>query len=228
LRARDWHAPASRLAFAMAMLIAALVVNAAICGVLSGPFPRYQARMIWLLTVAAACGLATLAPEWSRQTAMLSTLAAHPWIKAAAKRPEVAWALERFDPAFLRFALVGATGFVIDRLVLGSAIGLGLNAFTGRFVSFPVAVLCTWLLNRSFTFRRETGHHHPPLKQALIYTGVQLAGGALNVAAYDLTIWLVPALKAHLLIPLAIGSALGLCVTFAGSKRLAFPAPSQP
>jgi hypothetical protein len=44
------------------LLMAVLVVNAAICGVLSGPFARYQARLIWLLPVAAGltvCALPT-------------------------------------------------------------------------------------------------------------------------------------------------------------------------
>jgi len=34
--------------------LAALLLNAAICGALSGPFPRYQARVVWLLPLLAA------------------------------------------------------------------------------------------------------------------------------------------------------------------------------
>ncbi|MEI9889415.1 MAG: hypothetical protein WDN45_01125 [Caulobacteraceae bacterium] len=37
-----------------------LIVNAAICGILSGPFARYQSRLIWLLPIGAgltACAL---------------------------------------------------------------------------------------------------------------------------------------------------------------------------
>jgi hypothetical protein len=33
-----------------------VVLNALVCGALSGPFPRYQARIVWLFT-AAALGL---------------------------------------------------------------------------------------------------------------------------------------------------------------------------
>ena len=42
------------------MLAAVVIVNAAVCGILSGPFARYQSRLIWLLPVAAglvACAL---------------------------------------------------------------------------------------------------------------------------------------------------------------------------
>jgi putative flippase GtrA len=121
----------------------------------------------------------------------------------------------------LRFGMVGFAGFAIDRILLQGAISiLGMNAFTGRLLSFSLAVVCTWLLNRSFTFRHD--HHHAPLKQAMIYVAVQVTGGVLNVGVYEVAIWLIPALKAHLLIPLAFGSAAGLCVTYAGSKRFAF------
>jgi hypothetical protein len=34
-------------------LLAAVLGNALICGALSGPHPRYGARIIWLLPVAA-------------------------------------------------------------------------------------------------------------------------------------------------------------------------------
>ncbi len=220
LRARDWDADAARIVFALGLTIVTLLANAAICGVLSGPFPRYQARLVWLITVAAAIGGVSRAPALS--LAQISAAwRASPRVAAAFARPETAWVLRRIDATFLRFALVGATGFGVDRLVLGADMAMGLNYFVGRLVSFSVALATTWLLNRSFTFRHP--HAHTPLRQAAIYASVQVAGGALNVGAYTAAIWFMPALKAHLLIPLAIGSALGLCVTFAGSKRLAFP-----
>jgi len=203
-----------------ALVLIAFIANAMICGVLSGPFPRYGARVAWLLTVAAACALAGALPERvsdeSRTPAWLSRL-----IAPVLALPPIRWGLARFEPSMLRFGMVGFAGFAIDRLLLQGAISiLGMNAFTGRLLSFSLAVVATWLLNRSFTFRHD--HHHAPLKQAMIYVAVQVAGGILNVGVYEVAIWLLPALKAHLLIPLALGSAAGLCVTYAGSKRFAF------
>jgi hypothetical protein len=58
---KDGQEPA-RVAATVLLLMAVLVANAAICGILSGPFARYQARLIWLLPVAAgltACALPT-------------------------------------------------------------------------------------------------------------------------------------------------------------------------
>jgi hypothetical protein len=56
----------------------------------------------------------------------------------------------------------------------------------------------------------------------LIYAAVQGAGGIANIGIYTLAIAVAPSLKHMLLVPLAIGSAAGLCLTFLGSKHLAF------
>jgi putative flippase GtrA len=89
-------------------------------------------------------------------------------------------------------------------------------------VSFSVAVLTTWLLNRSFTFRYRT--RHGPARQAMLYVAVQGVGGLANLGAYALVIKAAPGLGHALLIPLAVGSAAGLCLTFVGAKHLAFRA----
>src|SRR3569833_1130269 len=134
-----------------ALVLIAFIANAMICGVLSGPFPRYGARVAWLLTVAAACALAGALPERvsdeSRTPAWLSRL-----IAPVLALPPIRWGLARFEPSMLRFGMVGFAGFAIDRLLLQGAISiLGMNAFTGRLRSFSLAVVATWLLTRSFT-----------------------------------------------------------------------------
>ena len=54
-----WAPPAGdsedlrRLRLAGALLLAAILVNAIVCGALSGPFARYEARIIWLLPMFA-------------------------------------------------------------------------------------------------------------------------------------------------------------------------------
>ncbi len=45
--------PPRRLVAAAAFLLAAVIVNAAVCGILSGPFARYQARIVWLVPLVA-------------------------------------------------------------------------------------------------------------------------------------------------------------------------------
>ncbi|HWA22054.1 MAG TPA: hypothetical protein VG735_06630, partial [Caulobacterales bacterium] len=52
-----------------AVLIFGVVINAAVCGVISGPFARYQARVAWLLpalAIVAEMRFAILAPLYAR------------------------------------------------------------------------------------------------------------------------------------------------------------------
>ena len=53
----------------------------------------------------------------------------------------------------LRFGAVGAVGFIVDGGLLYGLVASGLlGSLTARVVSFPTAVLTTWMLNRRFTF----------------------------------------------------------------------------
>ncbi|MEI9964055.1 MAG: hypothetical protein WDM92_04500 [Caulobacteraceae bacterium] len=69
-RDAGWDDPAGRATLAAVLLCAAVVLNAAVCGVVSGPFPRYQARIVWLLPEAAMLLGLALAPArawaWAR------------------------------------------------------------------------------------------------------------------------------------------------------------------
>jgi putative flippase GtrA len=142
----------------------------------------------------------------------------------------------RIDVAFLRFAVVGAIGFAVDLILLmllvrfagWSAVRLPLGVsgilltatMQARFVSFPIAVASTWALNRNWTF--GGGGQRNILSELASYVAVQGAGGAANVGAYLLLLYAIPALQPWPVIPLAMGSAVGLCLTFVGSKYWAF------
>ena len=210
----DWSDDRTRLLMMLALLLGAVVINAFVCGALSGPFARYQARITWLITASASLSVISVIPAGFGAMVLgrLQPIRDLPLVQAVERR---------IDLAFLRFGLVGATGFAIDASVLHMLVGLAkFDYFTGRLCSFSVAVGATWLLNRSFTFRGPTVHG--TARQALIYAAVQGAGGIANIGVYTLAIALAPALKHLLLLPLAMGSAAGLCLTFLGSKHLAF------
>lgn len=133
---------------------------------------------------------------------------------------------------FIRFGLVGAAGFTVDLIVLvllvrfagfRDALFLGLTwtpQMQARFISFPIAVASTWALNRSWTFKGGGGRklHH----EVATYVAVQFTGGAANLISYNTALFLWPVLKAHLFLPLAAGSGVGLCLTYIGSKYWAF------
>jgi putative flippase GtrA len=221
----DWDEDRTRLLMLLLLLVATILINGFVCGALSGPFARYQARITWLVAAGAAISMISMLPATGRVTlpAWIQRLIAAPMVQAVARR---------IDPAIFRFGLVGVAGFTVDYLVLhGVNQFLGVDAHLARFISFPVAVVATWLLNRNFTFRGPTAHTLP--RQALFYGLVQGAGGVANIAIYNLALYfnlagyLSASLSHSLAIPLACGSAAGLCLTFAGSKYIAFK-PAQP
>ena len=52
-RKAPWTRPATSLVVAVAILAVMLVLNAAVCGIISGAFSRYQARIVWIWPASA-------------------------------------------------------------------------------------------------------------------------------------------------------------------------------
>jgi putative flippase GtrA len=208
----NWKDERARLTMTIGLLLAAVLVNAFVCGALSGPFARYQARITWLVALGASMAVISTVPARLRLPAWAVRLRAHPLVAAFERR---------FDFAFLRFGLVGTAGFLVHASVLNLMVyEVGVNRYIGWVAGFSVAVVATLLLNRAFTFRRPS--HHGPWRQAAIYLAVQGFGAAANFATYTAAIALFPPLGRMLVIPLALGSIAGLCLNFLGSKHLAF------
>ena len=215
LRNYNFSDDRTRMMLVLTLLVAAVLLNAFITGALSGPFARYQARIVWLVSLGAAVSLVSLVPA-------RASLPVPAWVLRLWNRPLVTAVRTRIDPAFFRFGLVGVAGFSVDYAVLNLLLNIhvGFNPYTARLVSFPVAVATTLFLNRAFTFKAPA--HHSPWRQAALYVAVQVTGGIANYAVYSLAIRFIPFLSHARFVPLAMGSAVGLCLTFAGSKYLAF------
>jgi putative flippase GtrA len=119
---------------------------------------------------------------------------------------------------FLRYCVVGGCGFAVEAIVIASLqYGFAWSALPCRAVSFPTAVLATWWLNHRYTYGSRGGK-----AELMRYFGSQGAGLVTNLAAYASVIYAVPALDAHALIPLVIGSALGLAVNFMLADKFVF------
>lgn len=123
-------------------------------------------------------------------------------------------------PPLLRFGLVGVVGFVVDGGLLQLLVSLGWGPIAARTVSFPAAVLATWWLNRSITFRgRESGGW---LRSLLRYVAVSVVGTGVNFGIYASLVLASAAMAAHPLLPFAIASAAALVFNYLGSKHFAF------
>jgi putative flippase GtrA len=130
--------------------------------------------------------------------------------------------MERMPPAqaFIRFACIGAIGFAVDAAVLQLLVSAGgWSPFAARAVSFPVALTCTFLLNRAWTFRSlrmSAGRAYGA------YGAIQAIGALLNLAVFSFCLLLAPPLYERPVIALGIGALVTLFFNFYASRKLVF------
>ena len=121
------------------------------------------------------------------------------------------------------FIFVGGVGFIIDGglLTLFSHIYL-LNIYLSRLMSFSVAALITWSLNRTLVFKYDVD---PAMRKPIEYTRylvVQICGALTNLLVFTLLIETHPLLRATPIIPLFIGAFFGLFFNFTGARYWVF------
>lgn len=127
---------------------------------------------------------------------------------------------QMFESAFLRFALVGVCGLVVDMAILWVCLPL-IGPFAGRVVSFTAAVATTWALNRSFTFAANAR------KTRLFgefgrYFASMVGGGALNYGSYALLVGFVDLFTRYPLLAVAVGAVVGMAANFTLAKKFVF------
>lgn len=123
---------------------------------------------------------------------------------------------------FLRFGAVGTIGFVVDTAALYAALWGGLGLYSGRAVSYLVAVTTTWALNRAWTFRGQGDG--PALRQWAAFALVCLVGFAFNYGTYAALVGGVAVVAQHPVIGVAAGSLAGMSGNFLLSRRFVFVA----
>ncbi len=122
---------------------------------------------------------------------------------------------------FLRFAMVGVVGFAVDAGVLQALVSLaGWGPIGARAVAIPVAVLATWLLNRTITFAQAQAG--PVLASLVRYAAVSAVGASVNFIVYSALVFASQAMAAMPIVPLGIASIVALIVNYLGSKHFAF------
>ena len=127
---------------------------------------------------------------------------------------------------FLRFGIVGATGYVVDAGLLRIELEwLGLGYYDGRILSFIVAACTTYLLNRIWTFRHAPRIH--PQRQALLWVALMTAGFAVNYGTFILCLRLDPIFLRFPELAVACGSLAGMGVNFFSASRLVFRAVKE-
>jgi len=135
-----------------------------------------------------------------------------------------------FRQPFVRFALVGAGGYVVDTAVLALDTSyLGLDFAAGRAFSIFVAMCCTWLGNRYLTFPERRAHGLSGAAQEwLKFVGANLIGAVVNYAVSLLLVHYAPSPFGNKYVAQACGVLAGLVFNFTLSRMMVFKTPTPP
>ena len=119
-----------------------------------------------------------------------------------------------------RFAAVGGVGFMVDGGLLWFLLSADLSPYLARALSFPAAVLTTWVLNRNWTFAVPEGaSRRAELRR---YFTVQVVGNLTNYGIYSGILALFGTASVTVFVAFAIGSFVGSCLNFIGARVYAF------
>jgi putative flippase GtrA len=129
--------------------------------------------------------------------------------------------LHRLPPGFGAFLLIGGVGFVVDASILATLVhSYGWGDYTARLISFPIAVLVTWLLNRKFAF--PSGATSRKGAEYTRYVGVQTVGSLINFLVYSLCIATIPIMDRWPVLALAVGVMVQIPFNFLGMQKFVF------
>ncbi len=92
------------------------------------------------------------------------------------------------------------------------------TALEARFVSFPIAVVVTWILNRKYNFNSKS----PALPEARRYFVTQIAGALTNLCFFLGCVLLVPRLSQNPVTVLGFAAVVGFLVNFFLSSLFVF------
>lgn len=111
---------------------------------------------------------------------------------------------------FLRFCVVGLIGFVVDAAALELFVWFGLPAPFARVISMNIALQCTYLMHRSFTFK---GHGNPR-KAWIKFMAANLTGALINYLVFLAALTYSPFSEPLLQRQFALFCGMGVAVNF--------------
>ena len=115
------------------------------------------------------------------------------------------------------FLIAGGFAFLVDAAVLMGGVAMGLPVWFARAPSFFAAVLTTWIINRTFTFRTS---EPASLKEFTRYIGAMSFGLAVNYGVFLTVLAMSPLAVRIPLLALVPATASGMVVNFLTSRRI--------
>lgn len=116
---------------------------------------------------------------------------------------------------FVRFVIVGGIGFLVDGGGTWLLTDLGLSPFLARVPALVVAMIVTWLLNRSVTFRVARPRSRSEMAR---YMKVAISSALINFLLYSAMV----AIGIHPLIAIVIATCVLLLGSFFAYRHLVF------
>lgn len=123
---------------------------------------------------------------------------------------------------FALFGLVGTAGFIVDVAVLYILINVGIDAYSGRLISFALAVTFTWYCNRRLTFADRGSARW--LGEWARFVAANSSGAIVNYAVYAFVLAMTPVLAWWPMVGVAMGSLAGMTFNFTASHVFVFRA----
>jgi putative flippase GtrA len=132
--------------------------------------------------------------------------------------------------SFVRFAIVGALGYVVDTTVLAFGTDILKLAFeAARAFSIFMAMCFTWAGNRYFTFADRRAHGFSgAFQEWLKFIGANLVGAVINYGVSVLLVRFAPFPLNCKYAAQAIGVLVGLVFNFTLSRTMVFKTPVEP
>jgi putative flippase GtrA len=119
---------------------------------------------------------------------------------------------------FLRFVLVGGTGFVVDAAVLWLFLSFTpIGPLPARIAAIAVAMATTWLLNRTFTFGASK---RTLVAEGFRYGFIGVVTSLINYGVYALLLIGAPLLSPYA--ALVFASIAAMLFSFFGYSRYVF------
>lgn len=119
---------------------------------------------------------------------------------------------------FLKFAVVGSLGFVVDAGLTIQLAAVLPPAFS-RVFGFLIAALITFSLNRSWSFQGSTVAFWPGYRAYLLTTSV---GAGINYGIYALVLVIAGTGQLEIILGVACGSVAAMFVNFFAASQIVF------
>lgn len=121
-----------------------------------------------------------------------------------------------------RFLLAGLAGFTADALLLSALVGgFDWSPYSARVLSVSIALIITWHLNRTLTFRDRSSERLGP--EFGRYVLVQAGGVLVNYGAFSVFVTLSSHATRWPVLALVPAAAMAMGFTYVGMHYYAFP-----